>query len=112
MLDKDKLILLFNVNIKNINKDDVVEYVEQTAKSFKGWFDESVKCIFAVTENDEKPAVQNITDFTDKGMELIENLVKFYEEKNENAIEQQIKAVKEFLKYEKQSRRGTSKKKN
>lgn len=98
MLDKDKLILLFNINIKNVGKDNVYEYVQENVNSFNKWFDESVKCIFAVTENDEKPAVQNITDFPSNGMELIENLVKFYEEKNETALNIQINAVKEYLK--------------
>lgn len=98
MLDKDKLILLFNINVKNMDSANVSEYIEATAEFVKHQFDESVKCIFAATENDNIPTVQNITDFPSDGMELIENLVKFYEEKNENALELQIKAVKEFLK--------------
>lgn len=97
MSDKDKLILLFNINIKDIDPADVYEFVEETVKSFNGWFDDSVKCIYAVTKNDDKDAVQNITDFPEDGMVLIKNLVKFYDEKDENALEIQIKAVKKFL---------------
>ena len=98
MKDKDKLLLLFNVDISNVNDEEAYDYVQMVAQSFRGYFDDSVKCIFAVSKNDDKPAVQNITNFPSDGMELIENLVKFHDEKNEPALKIQIEAVKEYLK--------------
>jgi len=97
MLDKDKLILLFNVYIGDIDPTDAYEYVQEAAKSLREYFDESVKCIFAVTKDETTPVVQNVTDFPEDGMKLIEELVEFYENDDKDALKLQIEAVKEFL---------------
>lgn len=97
MLDKDKLILLFNVYTGDINDDDVYEYVQETAKGFKNYFDDSIKCIFAITKDETKPAVQNITDFPENGISIIEELIKFKEEGDDKALNMQFNILKSFI---------------
>ena len=97
MLDKDKLILLFNVYVGDISPEDTYEFLQETAKNFIGYFDESVKCIFAITKDESKQTVQNITDFPEDGMKLIEELVEFYKNDDKDALKLQIDAVQEFL---------------
>ena len=98
MKDKDKLILLFNININDVGVEDIYEYTQQTANAFNGWFDDSVKCVFAITKNDNAPAVQNITNFSDDGMDLIRNIVELYQEGDTKSLEAQINLLKDFLK--------------
>ena len=97
MLDKDKLILLFNVYTGDIDDEDAYDYMQETAKGFRDYFDDSVKCIFAVTKDESKQTVQNITDFPEDGMDLIRTLVDLYEKGDKEALDVQIKAVKSFL---------------
>lgn len=97
MLDKDKLILLFNVYTGDINDDDAYEYVQETAKSFKDYFDDSVKCIFAITKDETKPVVQNITDFPENGISIIEDLIKFKEKGDDKALNMQLNILKDFI---------------
>lgn len=104
MLDKDKLILLFNLDISEYEPEDVYDVTQQTVKQFKGWFDDSVKCIFAVTKNSDKPTVENITDFPSEGLSLIENLIEMKDSGNEEAFNVQLEAVREFIKTYKNER--------
>ena len=97
MLDKDKLILLFNVYIGDIDPSDSYDFLQETAKGFRDYFDESVKCIFAITKDESKQTVQNVTDFPEDGMTLIKELVELYENGDKEALDLQVKAVKDFL---------------
>lgn len=98
LLDKEKLILLFNINVEGMSEESIDICLKQTIEHFKNFFDDSVKCIFAAVKGEEKPAVQNITDFPTDGMELIKDLVKYYENNDEELLKIQINAVKEYLK--------------
>lgn len=98
MLDKDKLILLFNININEIAPEDVGEFARETAKQFESYFDESVKCIFAVTRNDRTPTVQAVTDFPVEGISLIENLIELKDIGDDEAYNIQLEAARTFIK--------------
>ena len=97
MLDKDKLILLFNINVNDIDIADVSYFAEETAKQFERYFDDSVKCIFAITRNDDKPAVQAVTDFPTEGIEIIKSLAEALESGDEEVRDTQIKLLKGFI---------------
>ena len=97
LMDKDKLLLLFNLYVGDMDREDWYNFTQETANSFRGYFDDSVKCIFAITEDESKPSVQNITEFPTDGMDMIRELVRLYESKDKEALDIQIKAVKNFL---------------
>lgn len=97
ILDKDKLILLFNVYIGDMDTFEAERCLMEASNGLKGYFDESVKCIFAVTKDQSKQTVQNITDFPEEGIDLIRELVKFYESNDKEALKLQINAVKNYL---------------
>ena len=82
MKDKDKLILLFNLQIGGMSDADIKEYIHAVTENFSNFFDNSVKCIFAPTRDESKPAVQAVTDFPWEGCELILQMKKYLDENN------------------------------
>ena len=96
-MDKDKLLLLFNIYIEGRVDEDAYDFVQEISHSFNGFFDDSVKCIFSMTRDASKPSVQNITEFPDDGMDMIRELVRLYENNDKEALAIQIDAVKKFL---------------
>lgn len=51
MQDKDKIIIVFYIDVSRINRDDVYEYTSYVAKHFNGYFDDSVKTVFVASED-------------------------------------------------------------
>ena len=98
MLDKNKLILLFNIYVGGINTEDIFDYLQETTKGISSYFDDSVKCIFAITKNENKPAVENVTDFPTDGLAIIENLIELKDTGDERAFNIQLEAVRDFIK--------------
>lgn len=98
MKDKDKLILLFNVYVGGIARENVFYALESLAKSLEGFFDDSVKTIYIPTTNIDKPAVQAVTDFPWKGTELILQLGEYLKSGDEESLKEQIETLCEFAK--------------
>lgn len=97
MKDKDKLILLFNIDVSSLEPEDVNDYLGRTIKAFYGYFDDSVKCIFTATKDSSKPTVQSVTDFPVEGISLIEKLVEYIENNETNKLAEQKETVKKFI---------------
>ena len=98
MKDKDKLILLFNLQIGGMGDVDVKNYIDAVAKNFSGFFDDSVKCIFAPTRDEAKPAVQAVTDFPWEGVELVLQMEKYIKENDFKELKSHAQAVCEYVK--------------
>lgn len=98
MKDKDRLLLLFNVYIGDINAEDAGGYMREVVRSMGDYFDDSVKCIFAPTRDKERPTIQAITDFPVKGIDLIRKLGEYIEENNDFEIKECAKAICELVK--------------
>ena len=86
MLDKDKLHIIFYVNVKNIDEVDIQTYVEEVASSVSKDNDGSVVYYFIPTTEDR----ENWIEFhwppyiPDEERKLPDNLVEYIEENNIN----------------------------
>lgn len=97
MKDKDKLILLFNVPVNGMADSDIPEYVNKFAGSLTGFFDDSVKCLFSVTRDTEKPAVQAVTDFPSDGINLVLQMEKYIKENNLEELRNHAQGVCDYV---------------
>lgn len=88
MLDKDKLHIVFYVNLKNIDKDDIPVYMEGVMSSMSKDNDGSVLYYFIPTTEDR----ENWLEFhwppyiPDEERKLPDNLVEYIEENNINIM--------------------------
>lgn len=98
MKDKDKLFLLFNLYVGHIAEKDIDNYAANIANSFTNYFDDSVKCIFRVTKNENLPAVQCITDFPWSGEEIVLQLENAIKKNDDFEIKERAKALCEIAK--------------
>ena len=98
MKDKDKLILLFNIYVGRVNPDDEYEYLYKVRNALDGFFDDSVKCFFAPTWDEDKPLIQAVTDFPVNGSDLILEMEKYLEEENYDELKERAKTLCEFVK--------------
>lgn len=98
MKDKDKLLLLFNIYVGKLHGLDVADYLNTVAKNLSDFFDDSVKCIFAPTWNDNKPFIQAITDFPWTGCEIILQMEELIKDKNYEELSEVAKSLCEFAK--------------
>ena len=53
MLDKDKLILVFYINVADIDRADVIEYLNDARKGLADFLDESIISYFIPVEEEE-----------------------------------------------------------
>ena len=53
MLDKDKLILVFYINVADIDRADVIEYLNDARKGLADFLDESILSYFIPVEEEE-----------------------------------------------------------
>lgn len=98
MKDKDKLILLFNIDVSNIDDTNVNDFLGRTIRAFSNYFDESVKCVFTATRDSSKPTVQAVTQFPVEGTTLLDDLIKYYENGEEEKLAEQVDAIKALIK--------------
>lgn len=95
MLDKDKRIIVFNVDISNIPLDAqdglLRDYALQCQHSFT---DGSVKTLIFATNNSNSPKAEVITDFP---VEAREKLFQILEENKDSDTETLINKIKEFI---------------
>lgn len=96
MKDKDKLILLFNIDVSGINEDEVNDFLFKSVKAFTGYFDDSVKCIFTATKQKDKQTVQAVTDFPIEGVSIIEKLNEYYKNGEKEKFEEQLDVLNKF----------------
>ena len=47
--DRDRIIVIFYIDVGSIDKADAYEYIEAAAKCFRGYFDDTVKPLFVAT---------------------------------------------------------------
>ena len=108
MLDKDKLILLFNIQIGGISDADISEYINTVSENLSDPFDNSVRCIFAPTRDESKPAVQAVTDFPSNGWEIILQMEKYLKENDVEEIKNCARALCEIARFNKKETKGIS----
>lgn len=78
MLDKDKLILVFYINVSNIDRGDVLDYLYEAKQGLAGFLDDSILSYFIPIE-DEDSHLECINPVKLDGKEYENALIKLDE---------------------------------
>ena len=79
MQDKDRIIIVFYLDISRINSADVVEYTHAFAKSFNGYFDDSVKALYVPINGESHIECINPVLLNEEQYENVHKRVEEYE---------------------------------
>lgn len=60
MKDKERLIIIFYVDVSKINKDDSYEYMCDARKSLERYFDDTVKMVFMPSDENKVDCINPV----------------------------------------------------